>query len=76
MMKRTTHFATFKAGFSNIVKLPISHLKFAFDGERLGDDDTPDTLGMETADLIEVSTESGFAWKDSTLYIDSERSLT
>ena len=80
VMKRTTHFATFKAGFSNIVQLPISHLKFVFDGERLGDDDTPDTLDMETEDVIEVYLERGAwpgcAWKDSALYIDSERSLT
>ena len=77
VMKRTTRFATLKAGYSNIVKLPISHLKFVFDGRRLGDDDTPETLNMETDDMIEAYMESGYLRIDShsALYIDSERSL-
>lgn len=77
VMKRTTSFAIIKAGYSNIVKLPISHLKFVFDGQRVGDDDTPETLNMETDDMIEANMESGGVRIDShsPLYIDSERSL-
>ena len=77
VVKRASRFATFKVAYSSLVELPTSDLKFVFDGQKLDDNDTPDTLDMDNEAMIEayLESDSNGVWTDSALYVDSERNL-
>merc|ERR1719508_694727 len=52
-MKQTTQMGKLKKSYSERVGVPITSLRFLFDG-RINDDETPKALEMEQDDVIEV----------------------
>merc|ERR1739844_683630 len=53
-VKQTTQMGKLKKSYSERVGVPVSSLRFLFDGKRINDDETPKALGMEQEDVIEV----------------------
>ncbi|KAH7637435.1 small ubiquitin-related modifier-like protein [Dermatophagoides farinae] len=53
-VKKTTSFSKLKKSYSDRVGVPLSSLRFLFDGRRIDDSDTPQSLEMEEEDVIEV----------------------
>jgi len=53
-VKKTIHMAKLKESYSSRVGKHISFLRFMFDGSRLSDDSSPQSLDMENNDIIEV----------------------
>merc|ERR1719508_627421 len=53
-MKQTTQMGKLKKSYSERVGVPITSLRFLFDGRRINDDETPKALEMEQDDVIEV----------------------
>jgi len=43
-----------KKSYSERVGVPVTSLRFLFDGRRINDDETPKQLEMENDDVIEV----------------------
>ena len=53
-VKMSTNMAKLKKSYSERVGVPVSSLRFLFDGRRINDDETPKALEMEQDDVIEV----------------------
>ena len=53
-VKRTTQMGKLKKSYSERVGVPVTSLRFLFDGRRINDDETPKALEMEQDDVIEV----------------------
>uniref|UniRef100_F1LD33 Small ubiquitin-related modifier n=1 Tax=Ascaris suum TaxID=6253 RepID=F1LD33_ASCSU len=53
-VKYGTRMAKVKESYANHLNLVVGALRFIFDGRRISDDDTPEALGMEDEDVIEV----------------------
>merc|ERR1719508_4495 len=53
-MKQTTQMGKLKKSYSERVGVPITSLRFLFDGRRINDDETPKALEMEQDDVFEV----------------------
>merc|ERR1712166_729880 len=53
-VKMTTQMGKLKKSYSERVGVPVSSLRFLFDGSRINDDETPKQLEMEQDDVIEV----------------------
>merc|ERR1711860_366213 len=53
-VKMSTQMGKLKKSYSERVGVPVSSLRFLFDGRRINDDETPKTLEMEQDDVIEV----------------------
>ena len=53
-VKQTTQMGKLKKSCSERVGVPVSSLRFLFDGRRINDDETPKALEMEQDDVIEV----------------------
>merc|ERR1711970_832033 len=53
-VKQTTQMGKLKKSYSERVGVPVSSLRFLFDGRRINDDETPKALEMEQDDVIEV----------------------
>ncbi|XP_073970803.1 small ubiquitin-related modifier-like [Rhodnius prolixus] len=53
-VKMTTQMGKLKKSYSDRVGVPVSSLRFLFDGRRINDDETPKQLEMRNDDLIEV----------------------
>merc|ERR1711956_170628 len=53
-VKMTTQMGKLKKPYSERVGVPVSSLRFLFDGRRINDDETPKQLEMEQDDVIEV----------------------
>lgn len=53
-LKMTTQLLKLKKSYSTHVGVPVSGLRFLFDGKRISDDDTPKQLDMRDDDQIEV----------------------
>merc|ERR1711890_162910 len=53
-VKMTTQMGKLKKSYSERVGVPVSSLRFLFDGRRINDDETPKQLEMEQDDVIEV----------------------
>jgi len=53
-VKFTTPMGKLKKSYSERQGVPITTLRFLFDGKRINDDDTPKALEMENDDVIEV----------------------
>ena len=57
-----------KKSYSERVGVPVTSLRFLFDGRRINDDETPKALEMEQDDVIEVY--QVMTWYDfSILYV-------
>jgi len=68
-VKFTTPMGKLKKSYSERQGVPITTLRFLFDGKRINDDDTPKALEMENDDVIEVYQEqtggSASCWRVS-----------
>ena len=53
-VKKSTAFAKLKKSYSDRIGVPLTSLRFLFDGRRIDDNDTPSSLDMEEEDVIEV----------------------
>lgn len=53
-VKFTTPMSKIKRSYSDRVGVPVTSLRFLFDGKRINDTDTPKQLEMEEDDTIEV----------------------
>ncbi|RWS07041.1 hypothetical protein B4U79_03540, partial [Dinothrombium tinctorium] len=53
-VKMTTQMGKLKKSYSERVGVPVTSLRFLFDGRRINDTDTPKQLEMESDDVIEV----------------------
>jgi small ubiquitin-related modifier len=53
-VKLTTNLGKLKKSYSDRQGVPVSSLRFLFDGKRINDDETPKQLEMEDGDAIEV----------------------
>ncbi|KAH9396034.1 Small ubiquitin- modifier 1 [Tyrophagus putrescentiae] len=53
-VKKTTFLRKLKKAYSDIIGLPISSLRFFYDGHRIDDEDTPLSLDLEEDDVIQV----------------------
>merc|ERR1711962_1695793 len=53
-VKQTTRMGKLKKSYSERVGVPVTSLRFFFDGRRINDDETPKALEMEQDDVIEV----------------------
>merc|ERR1712073_199742 len=53
-VKQTTQKGKLKKSYSERVGVPVTSLRFLFDGRRINDDETPKALEMEQDDVIEV----------------------
>merc|ERR1712038_1845813 len=53
-VKMSTQMGKLKKSYAERVGVPISSLRFLFDGRRINDDETPKQLEMEQDDVIEV----------------------
>ena len=53
-IKQTTHMGKLKKSYSKRVGVPVTSLRFLFDGRRISDEDTPKTLETEQDDVIKA----------------------
>ena len=53
-VKQTTQMGKLKKSYSERVGVPVTSLRFLFDGRRINDDESPAALEMEQDDVIEV----------------------
>ena len=53
-VKLSTQLVKLKKCYAERVGVDVSILRFLFDGHRINDDETPEALGMEEDDMIEV----------------------
>ena len=53
-VKLTTSMAKLKKSYSDRQGVPVTSLRFLFDGRRIDDAETPKQLEMEDGDVIEV----------------------
>merc|ERR1712079_49290 len=53
-VKQTTQMGKLRKSYAERVGVPITSLRFLFDGRRINDDETPKALEMEQDDVIEV----------------------
>ena len=72
-VKMSTQMGKLKKSYAERVGVPISSLRFLFDGRRINDDESPKALEMEQDDVIEVYQEQtggeDSGNKDETEYI-------
>merc|ERR1712156_226522 len=66
-----------KKSYAERVGVPVSSLRFLFDGRRINDDETPKSLEMEQDDVIEVYQEqTGGSSREEMVELESEQSGT
>lgn len=53
-VKTTSMLAKMKKAYSERIGIPLTTLRFIFEGRRLDDTDTPASLDMEEGDKVEV----------------------
>uniref|UniRef100_A0A4W3H877 Small ubiquitin-related modifier n=1 Tax=Callorhinchus milii TaxID=7868 RepID=A0A4W3H877_CALMI len=53
-VKMTTQLKKLKESYCQRQGVPMNSLRFLFEGQRIGDHQTPKELGMEDEDVIEV----------------------
>jgi len=63
-VKQTTQMGKLKKSYSERVGVPITSLRFLFDGRMIKDDETPKALKMEQDDVIEVYQEQTYLQKE------------
>ena len=66
-VKQTTQMGKLKKSYSERVGVPITSLRFLFDGRRINDDETPKALEMEQDDVIEVYQEQTGGGEDENI---------
>ena len=66
-VKLTTQMGKLKRSYSERIGVPMSSLRFLYDGRRISDESTPGTLEMESGDYIEVYNELGVNFQDQEI---------
>ena len=66
-MHRTTKMEKLKRSYSETVRVPVTSLTFLFDGQRINDDETPMSLEMVQADVIDVCRIKPLEWTMNSL---------
>lgn len=61
-VKMTTQMGKLKKSYADRIGVPVTSLRFLFDGRRINDDETPKLLEMEQDDVIEVYQEQTGGW--------------
>ncbi|KZT58028.1 small ubiquitin-related modifier [Calocera cornea HHB12733] len=56
-IKRNTKMSKLKGAYAQRVGKDVQTIRFLYDGERLGEDDTPASLEMQDGDTIDVMVE-------------------
>ncbi|KDN38043.1 ubiquitin-like protein [Tilletiaria anomala UBC 951] len=56
-VKKTTKLSKLKKAYAERMGKPVSSVRFMFDGARVNDEDTADTLGLEDQDEIDAMIE-------------------
>ncbi|CBQ70905.1 related to SMT3 ubiquitin-like protein [Sporisorium reilianum SRZ2] len=56
-VKRTTKLSKLKKAYAERMGKPENSVRFLFDGQRIGDNDTAETLNMEDQDEIDAMIE-------------------
>ncbi|KAF8509480.1 ubiquitin-like protein [Gautieria morchelliformis] len=56
-IKRSTKLTKLQGAYANKVGKDVANIRFLYDGDRITEDDTPGTLGMEENDAIDVMVE-------------------
>jgi len=56
-IKRSTKLVKLQGAYAGKVGKDIGSIRFLYDGNRINESDTPDTLGMEDNDTIDVMVE-------------------
>ncbi|KAN0133496.1 Ubiquitin-related domain containing protein [Lactarius tabidus] len=56
-IKRSTKLSKLQGAYANKVGKDVNSIRFLYDGARINDDDTPNTLEMEDNDTIDVMVE-------------------
>jgi len=56
-IKRNTKLSKLQAAYANKVGKDVGSIRFLYDGTRISDDDTPNSLDMEDNDTIDVMVE-------------------
>jgi len=56
-IKRTTKLSKLQGAYANKVGKDVGSIRFLYDGARINDDDTPQSLDMEDNDTIDVMVE-------------------
>ncbi|KAH9895681.1 small ubiquitin-like modifier [Cubamyces lactineus] len=56
-IKRSTKLSKLQGAYANKVGKDVNSIRFLYDGNRIGDDDTPASLDMEDNDSIDVMVE-------------------
>ena len=74
-VKTTTQLGKVKKCFSERNGVSLSSLRFLYHGKRIADDDTPDSLEMESGDEIEVFNEQGGTKDDMDIDIGRSKKL-
>merc|ERR1719430_137966 len=64
-VKQTTQMGKLKKSYSERVGVPVTSLRFLFDGRRINDEETPKALEMEQDDVIEVYQEQTGGGEDT-----------
>jgi len=63
-IKRTTKLSKLQGAYANKVGKDVNSIRFLYDGSRINDEDTPESLEMEDNDTIDVMVEQvgGSRW--------------
>ncbi|EJT98153.1 small ubiquitin-related modifier [Dacryopinax primogenitus] len=62
-IKRNTKMSKLKGAYAQRVGKDVQTIRFLYDGERLGEDETPASLEMQDGDTIDVMVEQvGGSW--------------
>ncbi|KAF8576734.1 ubiquitin-like protein [Ramaria rubella] len=56
-IKRSTKLTKLQGAYASKVGKDVANIRFLYDGDRIGEDDTPGTLNMEENDAIDVMVE-------------------
>ncbi|PWN52931.1 ubiquitin-like protein [Violaceomyces palustris] len=56
-VKKNTRLSKLKRAYAERMGKPENSVRFIFDGQRIGDDDTADSLGMDDQDEIDAMIE-------------------
>ncbi len=68
-VKMSTRLGKLKNSYSERVGVPVSSLRFLFDGKRINDEETPEDLEMEQDNVIEVHQEQTGGTDEETEHI-------
>ncbi|KAL5490616.1 SMT3 [Sanghuangporus weigelae] len=73
-IKRSTKLSKLQTAYAHKIGKEVNTIRFLYDGERINEDDTPNSLEMEDNDTIDVMVERQ-GWRLSMISESSRRTL-